>query len=273
MNTNKRYKASVFSLLFGNAETLRELYGAITGVNIPPDTPISINTLEDVLFMEQINDLSFSIGDKLVVLIEHQSTINPNMPLRLLMYIARVYEKITGSENIYSTRQIAIPRPEFIVLYNGVVPYPDEAVIRLSDLYADKSLAPELDLTVQVYNINTGHNEARLRKSGTLGGYSAFIDKVREFEGQTNNLDQAIKKAVSWCIEHGVLPDFLKTNGSEVVNMLLTEWNMDKALEVRGREAWEDGRTEGVRIGETKVIEMLQSGKRPEEILKQYGSK
>ncbi|MDR3284945.1 MAG: hypothetical protein LBS97_07195 [Treponema sp.] len=82
-----------------------------------------------------------------------------------------------------------------------------------------------------------------------------------------------MKQAVNWCIEHGVLPDFLKTNGSEVVNMLLTEWNMDKALGVRGREAWEDGRTEGVRIGETKVIEMLQSGKWPEEILKQYGYK
>jgi hypothetical protein len=157
------------------------------------------------------------------------------------------------------------------------LPYPDEAVIRLSDLYADKSLAPELELTVPVYNINTSHNEVRLRKSGTLGGYSAFIDKVREFESQTNNLDQAIKKAVNWCIEHGVLPDFLKANGSEVVNMLLTEWNMDKALEVRGREAWEDGRTEGVRIGETKgraeLLGLLQSGKRPEEILKQYGYK
>jgi predicted transposase YdaD len=289
MNANKKFKASVFSLLFGNAETLRELYEAITGVKIPPDVPISINTLEDVLFMEQINDLSFSIGDKIVVLIEHQSTINPNMPLRLLMYIARVYEKITGSENIYSSRQVAIPRVEFIVLYNGAALYPDEAVLKLSDLYADKSFAPELELTVKVYNINTGHNEARLRKSEKLGGYSAFIDKVREFEAQTSNLDQALKEAVNWCIEHGILPDFLKANGSEVVNMLLTEWNMDKALEVRGKEAWEDGRmegrtegraegrTEGRAEGEARkqkeFIDLLQSGKRPEEILKQYGYK
>jgi hypothetical protein len=276
MNANTRYTASVFSLLFGNAETLRELYGAITGIEIPPDVPITINTLEDVLFMEQINDLSFSIGDRIVVLIEHQSTINPNMPLRLLMYIARVYEKITGGENIYSTRQIAIPRPEFIVLYKGVAPYPDEATLKLSDLYADKSLTPELDLTVQVYNINTGHNELMLKKSEKLGGYSAFIDKVREFDKEltkefaeansfvpTARLDQGLKKAINWCIEHGVLPDFLKTNGSEVVNMLLTEWNMDKALEVRGREAREDGRSE--------VLGLLQSGKPPAEILKQYG--
>jgi hypothetical protein len=249
--------------------------------------------LEDVLFMERINDLSFCIGDKIVVLFEHQSTINPNMPLRLLLYIARVYEKITGSENIYSSKQMAIPRPEFIVLYNGVAPYPDEATLKLSDLYADKALAPELELRVPVYNINSGHNEARLGKSEKLGGYSVFIDKVREFEAQTSNLDEAMNQAVQWCIEHGILPEFLKTNGSEVVNMLLTEWNMDKALEVRGQEAWEDGRTEGraegrsegVKIGETKgraegearkqkeFIDLLQSGKRPEEILKQYGYK
>jgi hypothetical protein len=284
MNANKLYKASVFSLLFGNAATLRELYGAITGVNIPPDVPISINTLEDVLFMEQINDLSFSIGDKIVVLIEHQSTINPNMPLRLLMYIARVYEKITGSENIYSTRQMTVPRPEFIVLYNGVTPYPDEATLKLSDLYPDMAVAPELELTVNVYNINSGHNEARLRKSGTLGGYSGFIDKVREFDKAlakefaaansfvpTARLDQAMKKAVNWCIEHGVLPDFLKNNGSEVVNMLLTEWNMDKALEVRSREAREEGRMEGRTEERAKFIGLLQSGKPPKEILKQYG--
>jgi hypothetical protein len=73
------------------------------------------------------------------------------------------------------------------------------------------------------------------------------------------SIDQAMKKAVNWCIEHGVLPDFLKTNGSEVVNMLLTEWNMDKALEVRGREAREEERA--------KILGLLQSGKRPEEIL------
>jgi hypothetical protein len=290
MNANKLYKASVFSLLFGNVETLRELYEAVTGVKIPPDVPISINTLEDVLFMERINDLSFSIGDKIVVLIEHQSTINPNMPLRLLMYIARVYEKITESEAVYSSKRMAIPSPEFIVLYNGKDPFPDEATLKLSDLYAVNALSPELELTAKVYNINVGHNEGLLRKSGKLGGYSVFIDKIREFEGKSgskaaSNLGEAMKQAVNWCIGHEILPDFLKTNGSEVVNMLLTEWNMDKALEVRGRERWEDGVKIGEAKGEAKgrvegrteaiaeFLSLLQSGKSAEEIFKQYGYK
>ncbi|MDR1949741.1 MAG: Rpn family recombination-promoting nuclease/putative transposase [Spirochaetaceae bacterium] len=96
MGVNRGYKDSVFSRLFGEPETLRELYGAIEGISLPPDIPITINTLEGVLFKTRMNDISFEIGDKLVVLIEHQSTINENMPLRLLMYITKIYEKITG---------------------------------------------------------------------------------------------------------------------------------------------------------------------------------
>jgi len=94
MDVNIKYKASVFSSLFSTPDALRELYSAIEGVDLPPDTPIDINTLSDVLFMDQVNDVSFTIASRLLVIFEHQSTINQNMPLRLLMYIARVYEKI-----------------------------------------------------------------------------------------------------------------------------------------------------------------------------------
>ena len=93
MNINRSYKDSVFSLLFNDPETLRELYGALEGSPLPPDLPITINTLEGVLFMERVNDISFAAGDKLVIILEHQSTVNPNMPLRCLLYLARLYEK------------------------------------------------------------------------------------------------------------------------------------------------------------------------------------
>ena len=120
MGANTKYKDSVFSFLFSDPDQLRELYCALENVTLPPDVPITINTLRDVLFLDMINDISFEISGKLVVLIEHQSSINPNMALRLLMYIARVYEKIIGDKNIYTSRLVHIPRPEFFVLYNGV---------------------------------------------------------------------------------------------------------------------------------------------------------
>ena len=205
MGANSRYKDSLFSFLFGKPDILRELYSALEGVFIPEDVPVTINTLQEVLFVERINDISFEIGDKLVVLIEHQSTINPNMALRLLMYIARVYEKIVGDRNIYTTKSIAIPRPEFFVLYNGLASYPDEKVLKLSDAYEstasiglpDKGNSA-LELTVKVININEGRNEAIVRKCRILSEYSAFIGKAREFEKEAADKDEAMRKTVMY---------------------------------------------------------------------------
>ncbi|MDR2588425.1 MAG: Rpn family recombination-promoting nuclease/putative transposase, partial [Spirochaetales bacterium] len=99
VKANAKYKDSFFSRLFGQPAILRTLYCALAGVELPPDIPVTINTLKNVFFMDRVNDISFEIEGKLVVLIEHQSSINPNMALRLLMYITRIYEKIVESKN------------------------------------------------------------------------------------------------------------------------------------------------------------------------------
>ncbi|MDR0758986.1 MAG: Rpn family recombination-promoting nuclease/putative transposase, partial [Treponema sp.] len=190
MKANREYKSSVFSLLFGEENTLRRLYETVEGVTLPAEVAITINTLEDALFKTRINDISFEVGEKLVLILEHQSTINPNMPLRLLSYIARIYEKITaGKKRWYGKKGFSIPRPEFIVLYNGVDPFPDEKTIRLSDAFEDLSslglpagMPPDLELTARVYNINEGHNRELVEKNETLRGYVIFIAKVREIE-------------------------------------------------------------------------------------------
>ena len=139
MKANRELKDSLFSFLFSDTEVLRELYSALEGVSLPDDIPITINTLRNILTRGRLNDISFEIGGKLVVLIEHQSTINLNMALRLLMYIARLYERLVGGRDLYASKQIALPRPEFFVLYNGEAPCPDEQVYRLSDAFLDPS--------------------------------------------------------------------------------------------------------------------------------------
>jgi hypothetical protein len=167
MAVNNEYKDSVFTCLFSDEDRLRELYNAIEGSNYNASVKITINTLQDVLFKDRINDISFTLDDKLVVLIEHQSTINYNMPLRFLIYVARIYEKIVAPRAIYKTAMVKIPKPEFIVLYNGVEDMPDVVALRLSDAFiALKSdEKPELELAVKVYNVNPGHNEEMLKKS------------------------------------------------------------------------------------------------------------
>jgi predicted transposase/invertase (TIGR01784 family) len=250
-NANREHKASMFSSLFGNPDVLRELYSAIEGIPIPPDIPIDINTLSGVLYKDKINDLSFIIDNRLVVLIEHQSTINNNIPLRLLIYIAHVYEKIVNMKKVYQTKLEKIPFPEFIVLYNGEAKYPDHSKLKLSDAFKDiKGLKSAdtipLELTVQVYNINQGHNSDILKKCKTLDNYSFFIDKIREYQKTGLTLEKSFKDAIKYCKENNILKKFLETHSSEVFNMIFTEWNWDDALEVAREEGREDGLEEGI---------------------------
>jgi hypothetical protein len=193
------------------------------------------------------------------------------MALRLLIYIARIYEKIIGEKNIYASRLIHIPRPEFFVLYNGVSPYPDEKTIKLSDAF-ESGLLPEiekeaplaLELEVKVININHGRNREIARKCKTLGEYSAFIEKVREFEKETDNLEGAVKKAVIYCRDHEILKEFLEKNATEVLNMLMTEWNWDDALAFR----YEEGMEEGMEKGKEEVARNALSEGVPFELVK-----
>jgi hypothetical protein len=282
MEVNTKYKDSVFSFLFSNPDALRELYSALEGVTLPPDAPVSINTLSDVLYMGQVNDISFTIDNRLVVLLEHQSTINPNMPLRLLIYIARVYEKIIDRRKAYRTGLEKIPSPEFIVLYNGVKPYPERAELRLSDAFKDAAdlksaagTAAALELVVKVYNINKGYNTDLARKSRTLEGYSEFVERIRE-NGKTMAKEESVKAAIKQCIERNILRTFLETNSSEVMNMLITEWDLDEAIAVNREEAWAEGREEGYEEGrgqgEKRILELWKSGKSLEEVIKTFGS-
>jgi hypothetical protein len=251
--TNRKFKDSVFTLLFSKKNNLLELYNAIENTNYGSDTDIRITTLEDALFMEQINDISFVVDGKLVVLIEHQSTINPNMPVRMLIYISRTYEKIVDKDGLYSTKKMSIPKPEFIVLYNGVEECPDKQVLKLSDMFSEplgEGLA-NLELEVTVYNINKGRNEELARRSENLKGYEIFVSLVRDYL-KVMDRGSAIGRAVSECIRQGVLKEFFNEHGSEVENMLITEWNWDDAKRVWQRESKEEGREE--------VFSLLEQG-------------
>jgi len=248
MCVNIKHKNSVFSSLFSEPEILRELYSAIKDVEVPEHAIIDINTLSDALFMGQINDVSFTIDNRIVVLIEHQSTISNNVPTRLLMYIGRVYEKILDREKLYQKNLVKIPTPEFIVLYNGKEEYPDYNELRLSDAFIDTELDKSLELKVKVYNINHGRNPEILEKSKNLDGYSFFIDKIRQYNKDLS-IEESVKKAIKYCIDHDILKHYLKKHASEVVNMLFEEISIEEIVAIRSREAREEGREEGLEQG------------------------
>jgi hypothetical protein len=125
MKPNRNYKDSVFTKLFGHdKKIILELYNAIFDTNYGDDAQIEITTLDDALFMNRINDISFVINGKLVVLIEHQSTINNNMPLRMLIYIARIYEKYATRKTYTATEECRYRDPNLWFCITGGTIYP-----------------------------------------------------------------------------------------------------------------------------------------------------
>jgi hypothetical protein len=224
---NREYKSSVFKALFHDDAPALELYNALTGNRFTVEDGLHFTTLENALFMDRVNDISFTIGDKLVVLIEAQASINDNMPLRALLYIARVYERIIDNRAIYRKNLFKIPTPEFFVLYNGKDACPDEVTLRLSEAFNYVNIPgaenlPALELIVRVFNVNVGHNEKILKKCESLRGYAVFVGKIREHQHAGQSLEDAILSAMDYCISNGILVEYLEKNGSEVRNMLFT---------------------------------------------------
>ena len=266
MPANREYKDSVFSLYLSDPKRLIDVYNAVAKTNYPPDTPVEINTLTDVLYKNHINDLSFILDGQVVVLIEHQSTINENMALRLFLYSARVYEKITKQRPLYKKKRVKIPVPQFIVLYNGNEAFPEYAVQKLSDNYIVEQENPQLELKIDIYNINYETNAEIVQRSQSLNEYSQFIGKIKENLADGLTLEESIKQAIEYGIEHDIMRDFLETNGTEVVNMLLSGWNMDEALAVSKEEGFEDGYVNGELHERENNIRKFSTKLSPEEI-------
>jgi predicted transposase/invertase (TIGR01784 family) len=255
------YKDRVFNKLFSAPDKILGLYNAISQNSYPPETAVDITTIENVLYNGIHNDLSFIIDGKLVVLVEHQSSINPNMPLRLMAYLARIYDSITNSKDAYSTKLMKIPRPEFIVLYNGKDDYPDKSTLKLSNMFVEMPTehipSGFIELEVQVLNINRGHNHDIVQGSIDLDGYVWLVDEIRRNKDSGLALEDAIKKAVTDCANKKMLVDFLEKYGSEVLNMFTAEWNWDEYIAVQKEESRIDGFLEAAKA-------MLQKGNKPE---------
>jgi len=264
--TNVKNKDSFFRFLFGTDKARAlELYNAVNGSDYKDSSELTINTLHDVIYMKMKNDVSILFGKQLV-LYEHQSTVNPNMPLRGLMYASELYSKIFGSDpHIYSTALMRIPRPRYFVLYNGESKgWSDEVVkIRLSDMFSEpvpEDETGDFEWTATVININPGKNTEIKNRSVTLSGYCYFIERIRELK-KSYSEDEAVDLAVQQCIDEGVLADILREQRSEVKRMLLTEFDEVAYREMLLEEGREEGREEGMKEGleQGKLLEIVES--------------
>ena len=186
-------------------------------------------TLENAIYMGMKNDLAF-IVDTDLFLYEHQSTYNPNMPLRDLFYISSEYQKVVDHKSLYSSVLQKIPAPQFIVFYNGLEKKKDYWVNHLSEAFENQSGDPKLELEVLTLNINEGHNKELMEQCQTLKEYTQYVNYVRRY-AKDFELNEAVKLAVNECIHDNILSDFLRVNKAEVISMSIFEY--DKELEER----------------------------------------
>lgn len=188
------------------------------------------------------------------MLYEHQSTINPNMPLRDLFYVACVYSALVIDKNLYGKKQITLPDPRFVVFYNGTEKVPERYKMRLSDAYEHKSDDIALELTIEVININYGHNQSLLEKCPTLQQYAIYIDTVRKYQA-SEPFAVAVEHAIDECIAKNVLADFLRKNRAEVLRMSLFYYDEEKHIQQERDESYQEGVQKGIQEGIKTGIE------------------
>lgn len=226
---HRTVKDRLFRFLFEvDREALLQLYNALNGTAYTDAAELQIVTIESVIYVVMKNDLAFVLAGTLN-LYEHQSTYNPNMPVRFLIYLAEEYQKLVEQMgmSLYGTTRIPLPTPQCIVFYNGEEGAPDEEILKLSDSFIGREQKPDLELSVRMLNINYGHNNELLEQCSVLKEYAQFVAVSRQYIADGLDVQEAFGEAIDYCIGHGILYNVLKDYRAEVLGMLLEEFDAD----------------------------------------------
>lgn len=244
-------KDRLFRFLFEtDREALLQLYNALNGTSYTDAAELQMVTIENVIYVVMKNDLAFVLAGTLN-LYEHQSTYNPNMPVRFLIYLAEEYQKLIEQMgmSLYGTARISLPTPQCVVFYNGEKGAPDEEILKLSDAFIDKKQKADIELTVRMLNINYGHNSELLEQCSVLNEYAQFVAVSRQYIADGLNAQEAFGEAIDYCVNHGILHEVLKNYRTEVLGMLLEEFDVDKYERTIRMEGRIEGREEGIEQG------------------------
>jgi len=244
----REYKDTVFRMLFSDKKNLLSLYNAVTGRAHENAEDFEIVTLDNAVYMGMKNDLSFLL-DTHIYLYEHQSTKNPNMPLRDLFYISLEYQKYVSDKSLYSSTLQKLPAPVFMVFYNGTEEMEERTELRLSQAYEHFEGEPNLELKVMVLNINAGHNEELMKQCRMLKEYAQYVARVRGYAGSMK-LEEAVRRAIRECITEGILTDFLRKNRAEVEMVSILEYDKEYEEKKLRQAEYKAGEQAGLKKGE-----------------------
>ena len=269
----RSYKDRLFRMVFREKKELLGLYNAVNGTSYTDPEALTVVTLENAIYMNMKNDLAV-VMDFYMDLYEHQSTYNPNIPLRNLHYVAKELRSWSGGRTIYGRQLVKIPSPRFFVFYNGRDMQPERQVLKLSDAFMNPEEDPALELKVVMLNINLGRNKELMEQCHTLLEYAQFVDRLRTCE-KSMGREEAVKHTVDTCIREGILRDFLLKYREEAIEMCIFEYDEEETLRQLGQQSYEEGVAAGIEqgklVGEEQVrIQLictkLKKGKKPEVI-------
>ncbi|MDR0397054.1 MAG: hypothetical protein LBH66_07105 [Oscillospiraceae bacterium] len=259
LDFKRDFKAGFFASLFNDRERGLELVNALMDGSYPPGTDVEIETLTDVFFMGIQNDLALLVGNTVLFLGEHQSSVNKTITVRFISYYGRILEGMVSRKQTYRQGTLKLARPVFVVLYNGIDPYPARSVLKLSRSYKEPAAQLEIDSFIElqavVVNIHAPENEELIRKSPHLFGYVEVVRRGRDYHAQGMSVQDSVRKAIQECIDEGIIADYLRRHASEVIGMLTEQFNLDDALSARHA----DGKDEGIQIGEERSRRTLRA--------------
>lgn len=241
---NRKYKDSVFTDLFGADKTGKknflDLYNALAGTDFKlSDVKLERKVIEQALYKTFNNDVSWEINGKLIVLVEHQSTVNENMPFRCLEYVTRIYEGIVPTRVRYAEKVYKIPNPDFYVVYVGKKEQPMEKEMRLSDAFYEKD-GSKMELVVKVKNCSNSEMLPINKNCDILKEYCQFIEIVERMYNKKFP-KRSFKEAIEMAMSQGILVDYLDRKSREVINMLCAKYDYKTDIAVKKEEAFEDG--------------------------------
>ena len=243
VSINRKHKDRLFTMLFGDENNKKDtlsLYNALYNTNYTNEDDLDITTIEDAIYIKMKNDVSFLLDSNLS-LWEQQSTFNPNMPIRGLMYYGNLYNTYIEERHlrIYGSALVKLPTPKYIVFYNGTKEYAPVKKLKLSDAFIQEDADHEFEWTATMINLNSGKNDALLAKCKPLADYMTLINKINFYKRNHKTLMEAVELAINECIEENVLVDFLRKHRSDVMCTCLTEFDEEsykEGLLEEGRE-------------------------------------
>lgn len=240
----------MFSMLLQEPKYALEVYNALNNSDYKDESEVQIMVLENGITLSVRNDASFIVGN-FINIYEHQSTVNPNMPLRSLIYVADLYRELIRDWDIYNSKLVRVPNPRFVVLYNGTAKQPEKKELKLSDSYFHEEENLQLELTCIQYNINPGHNSSLKDRCPVLAQYIMFCEDIQSKGPYTTRtaLKEALRETVMNFIDRGILKDFLERRGDEVIEMETLDYTFERRLELNRKEYYEEGHEAGLRLG------------------------